>query len=153
MSFSAFFGKLAGMGIGEICSGIGGLAKDIRQAITGEMSAEDKATLEGKLLELDAMSAQLDAKVIEIQANVIMTEAQGESPLQRNWRPLLMVLFGIIIANNYIIYPYLVLFFDAAPQMEIPPDMWGLLKIGVGGYVITRGGEKMIKSSKYSKNQ
>ncbi len=49
-----------------------------------------------------------------------------------------------IIANNYILYPYLALFFEGAPKLEIPPDMWALLKIGLGGYVVGRSVEKAV---------
>jgi hypothetical protein len=55
-----------------------------------------------------------------------------------------MLLFGIIIANNYIIYPYLSSFMENAPMLEIPPDMWDLLKIGLGGYVVGRSAEKAV---------
>ncbi len=79
---------------------------------------------------------------IKAQMAIIVAEAQG-SFLQKNWRPMLMCLFGIIIANNYILYPYLSLFFGKAPMMPIPPDMWSLLKIGLGGYVLGRSGEKI----------
>ena len=75
---------------------------------------------------------------------IITAEAQSDHWLAANWRPLLMCLFGVIIANNYILYPYLSLLFEAAPKLDIPPDMWQLLKIGVGGYVVGRSGEKMI---------
>ena len=101
-------------------------------------AAELKSKLNTQLL-------QLDIKQLESATSVIVAEAQGESWLQRNWRPSLMLLFGVIIANNYIIYPYLSLFFENAPVLEIPPDMWALLKIGIGGYVVSRGGEKMVK--------
>jgi len=30
------------------------------------------------------------------------------------------------------------------PAAVIPPDMWQLLKIGVGGYVLGRSGEKIV---------
>jgi len=53
--------------------------------------------------------------------------------------------FVFIIANNYIIYPYLSLFFSKAPILKIPPDMWELLKIGLGGYVVGRSVEKALK--------
>ena len=56
--------------------------------------------------------------------------------------------FVFIIANNYILYPYLSLFFTEAPVLAIPPDMWDLLKIGLGGYVVGRSGEKMVKAWK-----
>ncbi len=96
-----------------------------------------------------AMSGKLSRFVeqIKAQTQIITTEAKG-GWLQRNWRPMLMCLFGIIIANNYLIYPYLALFWDAAPKMEIPPDMWGLLKLGVGGYVVGRTVEKAVKEYK-----
>ena len=81
-------------------------------------------------------------------AKTVRAEINSESKLAKNWRPMLMLLFGLIIANNYIIYPYLVLFFDKAPKLEIPPDMWQLLKIGVGGYTVGRSFEK-IASKKW----
>lgn len=76
--------------------------------------------------------------------NIIIAEAQGESWLQRNWRPLLMLTCIAIIANNYVLYPYLKLFVAAAPLLELPDALWELLKIGVGGYVVGRSVEKGI---------
>lgn len=34
------------------------------------------------------------------------------------------------------------------PPADIPPDMWDLLKLGVGGYVVGRSAEKSIKTWK-----
>lgn len=82
-------------------------------------------------------------KELEAAARVIVAEAQGESWLQRNWRPLLMVMFGVIIANNYIVVPIF-----NTPAAAIPPDMWDLLKLGVGGYVVGRTVEKGLKTWK-----
>lgn len=75
---------------------------------------------------------------------IIVAEIQGESWLQRNWRPLLMLTCIAIIANNYVLYPYLKLFFAAAPLLELPDALWELLKIGVGGYIVGRSVEKGI---------
>lgn len=88
------------------------------------------------------------AKEIEAQAKIIVAEAQGESWLQRSWRPGLMFLFGVIIANNYIFNPWLSAMLGVDVRMEIPPDMWDLLKLGVGGYVVGRSVEKGIKEFK-----
>lgn len=79
-------------------------------------------------------------KEIEAAAAVIQAEAKGESWLQRNWRPMLMCLFGVIIANNYIIHPI-----AGGPMMPLPPEMWELLKLGIGGYVLGRSVEKGVK--------
>lgn len=87
-------------------------------------------------------------KEVEAAANVIVAEANSEHWLVAAWRPILMLTFGLIVANNYILYPYLSLFWAEAPTLEIPPDMWGLLKLGVGGYIVGRSGEKIMKEFK-----
>ena len=91
-----------------------------------------------------AMQAELINNAAEIErlaANNIKAEIQGESWLQRNWRPMLMCLFGYIIAHNHIIAPILSIEF-----LPMPQALWELLKIGIGGYVISRGAEKSIKT-------
>ena len=93
----------------------------------------------------------LEQAVITAQKEVIVAEANSQSFIARNWRPIMMLTFVSIIANNYILFPYITLFGGTAITLEIPPDMWGLLKIGVGGYVLGRSGEKMVES--YDKNR
>ena len=93
----------------------------------------------------------LEQSVIDAQKEVIVAEATSQSFIARNWRPIMMLTFVFIIANNYIFFPYIKLFGGTAMVLEIPPDMWGLLKIGVGGYVLGRSGEKMVDS--YSRNR
>ena len=105
-----------------------------------KMSEKERAEIENAM-QLELMKA--DWSFVEKQANIIVAETKG-SWLSCNWRPIIMLLFGVIIANNYILYPYLSLFFDEAPMLEIPPDMWSLLKIGIGGYIVSRGAEKTI---------
>lgn len=85
---------------------------------------------------------------LQTSAGIVTAEANSEHWLAANWRPITMLTFVVIIANNYILYPYLSLFFDAAPVLEIPPDMWQLLKIGLGGYVVGRSVEKSVKAYK-----
>jgi len=89
-------------------------------------------------------------KELEGQVQIILAEARG-GWLQRNWRPGLMALFGINIANNYIFNPYLSAMFGIDIMMEIPPDMWVLLKIGIGGYIVGRSTEKSIQLWKNNK--
>lgn len=89
--------------------------------------------------------------------SIITAEAQGESWMQRNWRPITMLTFVFIIANNYIIVPYVTWFSSmmfargwvdsvvAVPTLDIPDGLWGLLQIGIGGYIGSRGVEKVVK--------
>lgn len=132
-------------GVGEIAKGIGSLAIDLRSAITGDLPPKEKAQIEKILLDLQGLEMKLTAKHAELQSSVIIAEAQGGSWLQRNWRPLLMVMFGVIIANNYIIMPYVEMFAGAeyAVKLVIPADMWSLLKLGVSGYIVGRSAEKI----------
>lgn len=97
-----------------------------------DMAEKIKASIQSQILagELEGLKAA---------TSVILAEANGDSWLQRNWRPMLMVMFGVIIANNFLVVPIF-----NTPAAEIPPDMWDLLKLGVGGYVVGRTVEKGI---------
>jgi len=120
--------------IGPLLSGLIGVV---------DKAVEDKdqaAQIKAQLTQA-AMTGQL--KELEAASKVIVAEAQGDSWLQRNWRPLLMVMFGVIIANNYLVVPIF-----NTPAADIPPDMWDLLKLGVGGYVVGRTAEKGLKTWK-----
>ena len=93
----------------------------------------------------------LEQEVVKAQRDVIVAEANSQSFIASNWRPIMMLTFVFIIANNYILFPYVQLFGGTAIELKIPEAMGGLRKIGVGGYVVGRRGEKMVES--YAKNR
>ncbi len=99
---------------------------------------------------LHLMELQSSGELTKLQtrAGIITAESNSEHFLVAAWRPITMLVFVFIIANNYILYPYLSLFFEDAPKLAIPPDMWDLLKIGIGGYTVGRTVEKAVKSYK-----
>lgn len=99
-----------------------------------------KHDFETRMLDQDFSFVQ---KEIESQARIITAEAGGQSWLQRNWRPLLMLTFTYVVAHNYIIAPVFSLV-----RLDVPPDMWELLKLGVGGYIIGRSVEKSVRAWK-----
>ncbi|MEN6441690.1 MAG: 3TM-type holin [Syntrophobacter sp.] len=105
-----------------------------------DMANKLKHDFELQMLNQDFSSIQ---KEIESQAKIITAEAEGHSWLQRNWRPILMLTFTYVVAHNYIIAPLFSLV-----RLEVPPDMWELLKLGVGGYIIGRTVEKSVKTWK-----
>ena len=75
----------------------------------------------------------------QLQTEIIVTEAKGNW-LQRSWRPILMLAFGFIVIYVKFLAPVL--------ELPIPPlenEFWNLLQLGIGGYVIGRTGEKMMK--------
>ena len=44
--------------------------------------------------------------------------------------------FIVIVANNYILYPYLSIFTDRVRVLDLPDRLWTLMEIGVGGYIL-----------------
>jgi len=120
--------------IGPLLSGLLGIV---------DKSVEDKNQANDIKAKLNELVLNGGLKELESAAKIIVAEAQGDSWLQRNWRPLLMVMFGVIIANNYLVVPIF-----NTPPADIPPDMWDLLKLGVGGYVVGRSVEKSLRTWK-----
>ena len=98
--------------------------------------------------ELETLEKSGQLETLANRFGVIQAEARSSHFLTATWRPITMLTFVAIIANNYIIYPYLSLFWPEAPTLEIPPDMWALLKIGLGGYVVGRSVEKTAEAFK-----
>ena len=89
-----------------------------------------------------------EVQFVSYQRDIITAEAKSQSSLARNWRPITMLCFVAIIFNNYLLFPYIQLFGGTAVQLPIPPDMWDLLKLGIGGYIAGRSVEKGIESWK-----
>lgn len=102
-----------------------------------------------------ALEAELTREMIEkatafvaASRDVIVAEAQGESWLQRSWRPITMLVFVFIIFNNYVLAPYFAAFGAMVPTLDIPNGMWALLNVGIGGYIASRGVEKVVLGKK-----
>ena len=102
-----------------------------------------------KAAEINAQIAALllnqSNQELEQRVKVIIAEAQGQSWLQRNWRPLLMLVIVFIVFNNYVLASYLPLMGIPVVQLELPVDLWDLMKLGVGGYVVGRSAEKIAE--------
>jgi len=88
---------------------------------------------------------QKELELQKMQTEIIVTEAKGNW-LQRSWRPILMLAFGFIVIYVKFLAP---LFDLRTPELE--NEFWNLLQLGIGGYVIGRTGEKMMKSYSDSK--
>lgn len=122
--------SLANIDIGGLFSGIGTLAKDIREAITGEISPEKKAALESKLLELESVGQQGQ---IAINTEEAKTGKGG-------WRNGAGWVCVVGFAYSFLLYPlisWLCLMFGVATPPDIDSNvimnlMLGML--GLGGW-------------------
>lgn len=129
--------------IGEIFNGIKAVSNLIDDLHT---STEEKAEAQLKLSRLSAdMTRSMlehEAKVLEEQAKNIRAEANSESWLARNWRPIVMLSLTALVG------------LDSFGVLSNPlsDDAWLLLQIGIGGYVVGRSGEKIAKTVRATKD-
>ena len=94
------------------------------------LPAREKRQLEAELLEL---LVEHEQEMARSRSAAAVEEARGNW-LQRSWRPLVMLVFALIV---------LVGTFTTLPLLSDTSRFWDLLEIGLGGYVVGRGGEKM----------
>ena len=83
-----------------------------------------------------------------VRGEIILAEARSSGWLTSSWRPLLMLVVIAIIAVNYLVFPLVAIWYPQimANLLALPDQLWNLLTLGVGGYVVGRSGEKMIDS-------
>jgi len=133
------------LGIFDLLSGIVKPITDMIDNLT--TTDKEKLQLKNKLLEIQNL---YNSKILEYENNIskyreqiIISESQGSSWLQRNWRPILMVSITLILINNYILFPYLHTIFSQIVVLNFPNGLWTLLTTGITGYILGRSGEKI----------
>ncbi len=114
-------------------------------------SKEEKGQIEvaltGALTEAGVKILDYETKLAQAQSNIIIAEAQGQSWLQRNWRPVMMLTFGFIVLWNHALAPIFAWLFDAVlPELTLPGGLWTTIQIGIGGYIGGRSLEKITDS-------
>lgn len=120
MSFGAVIGGLLGPVFGVIDKAVGD--KDLREQLKFQLQS---AALAGEF------------KALEEAASNVRSETTGESWLQRVWRPVLMLTFGALIVARWLGF--------TAPGIDPATEgqLLEIIKIGLGGYVFGRSGEKI----------
>lgn len=131
----AALGGPAGGAIGGAIASLLGV-ENTPEAVEAELRRNPEA-----LLKLRALEADLERARIETRGQVVTAEAQGESWLQRNWRPLTMIWFGVLIGGHWFGYTP-----ENLSQDEIL-SLFDLMELGLGGYVIGRSVEKVVKTA------
>ena len=81
-------------------------------------------------------------KELQAAANIIIAEANGDSWLQRNWRPVTMLTFSGLVVAHWLGYTA-----ENLTEVEVLA-LLGIVKVGLGGYVIGRSVEKAVKEYK-----
>ena len=119
-----------------------GIVKDLIKPVADTIDAlhtseEERLQASQSLFELQAQLTgkvmDYEARLVEAKAKVITAEAQGQSWLQRTWRPITMLSFlGLVVADTF-----------GLTEFRLSSEAWTLLQIGLGGYVVGRSAEKI----------
>jgi len=122
--------------------------------VLGRVLPEDsnkKAEIEREI----KMSLLTNSHAIEqAAAQVVMAEAKSEHKITATWRPILMLTITAIVGWNYLIAPIANVILTQAVgepvalSIPLPDELWNLLMIGVGGYVVGRSAEKVADKVK-----
>lgn len=128
-------GGPAGAAVGGlIASALGVSARP--EAVAQALQADPQAAVKLRQIEAD-----LEATLIHGRTQAVTAEVGGESWLQRNWRPLLMLWFGALVGAHWL---------GMTPENLNPgavSQLMDIVQLGIGGYVIGRSAEKIVKTA------
>lgn len=99
-------------------------------------SDEEKAKIREKL---DAA----ENEALKVRQSVVLSETKG-AWYQRLWRPAYMYVFLFILCIRYGYMEVDSYLTGREITMDIPVHLWGLIKLGFGGYMVLRSGEKFV---------
>jgi len=129
----SLLGGPAGSAVGSMLASALGVS-NTPDAVAAAIKSDPHAAIKIRQIE-----AQLEQTRLEVRGQAIQAEATGESWLQRNWRPLTMIWFSILLGGYW---------FGYTPENlseEAILSLFGLIKLGLGGYVLGRSAEKITK--------
>jgi Holin of 3TMs, for gene-transfer release len=117
---------------------VAGMFKPIADVIDHVLPSGDaKLALQQKVIEgqiaAGATLMDYERQLLDGQTKIITAEAQGNSWLQRSWRPITMLTFlALVVCDSF-----------GWLHNPLAPQAWTLLQIGLGGYVAGRSLEKI----------
>ncbi len=101
-----------------------------------DKAVPDKDLNEKLKAEANKQLLDSDSKLLEATANIIIAEAKSEHVITATWRPITMLTFTALIVARW-----LGLTVDVPPEIE--QELWTVVQLGLGGYVMGRSGEKI----------
>ena len=105
-------------------------------------SDEEKLQLKNVLAQIENTTTlkilDYEGKLLESRTSIITAEANSASWLARNWRPITMLTFLLLVVLDS---------FKWLPS-PLAKEAWTMLQLGLGGYVVGRSGEKIAKAIK-----
>jgi hypothetical protein len=125
---------------------IAALAPIIKIAFSAiEKSIPDKDLQEKLKVQVQTQILQSGTEELKAAASIVEAEAKSNW-FAASWRPLLMYVMIFILIINYIVAPAIKALTGVMIGFELPGDVWTLLNIGLGGYVVGRSGESIART-------
>jgi len=124
-------------------SAIAPLAKILFNTV--DKAVEDKDLANKLKADLQTQMMQSHTQELTAAAKIIEAEAKA-GWFASSWRPLLMYVLIFILIWNYVLGPVILFFFKASITITLPGDVWTLLQIGLGGYVVGRSAESVART-------
>lgn len=122
----------------SILSILGNIVSPVAELIDSLHTSDEEKLLAKKAIQelensISIELIQYEAKLAEMQGKAIIAEAQGQSWMQKNWRPITMLTFlALVVFDTF-----------GWTEFRLSQEAWVLLQIGLGGYVVGRSAEKI----------
>jgi hypothetical protein len=136
------------MGIFSFIGSIFKPAADLIDSI--HTSEEEKLIIKNELakmqFEMQSKVLEYETKLMESKASIISAEAKSGYFITSAWRPIVMLTFaGIIVARWFGLTADNI-------SAELESQLFDIIQLGIGGYIMGRSGEKIAKELKSKKD-
>ena len=117
--------------------GLLSIAKGIMAPVLGivDKAVKDKDLAAKLKNDLQVQGLELIHAELQAQSSIIVAEANSESFIARNWRPITMLTFVGLIVMHWLGLT------DQTITEAQSVELLGLIKVGLGGYVVGRSDE------------
>lgn len=101
-----------------------------------------KSEIEKAKIALSSKMIEYHTQLVESRSDVVIAEAKGESWIQRTWRPILMVMFAIIIVATWLGFS------SSTVSEEMHLRLLDIVQGGIWGYIGARSFDKAVGGAK-----
>ena len=129
---------------------VGGIFKELIGGIDSWFTSdEERLTAKTQIMMVQAQVMgkvlEYEKAIMEAQSAIIQAEAKGDSWIQRSWRPLTMLTFVALVVAKWTGF--------TAPGISeaVEMQLMTLIQIGLGGYIVGRSAEKVVKHIDFGK--
>ena len=132
--------ELGNLGLIDLVKGVFEPAMEMIDEV--HTSEEEKLKAQASLLAAQAAAMDkvlaYERDALLARASIVEPEAKSEHTVTATWRPIVMLCFtGLAVGDSLGWLPN-----------ALAPEAWTLLQIGLGGYVVGRSAEKIVKEVK-----